>query len=48
MASWLDGSDPLVLLLVLVLLARFLLWSCLGAYLDYRLGRPRPRKPKQD
>lgn len=50
MASWPGeaGPDALVVLLVLILLARFLLWSCLGAYLDYRM-RPRPpHKPKRD
>ncbi|XP_072614741.1 small integral membrane protein 38 [Vulpes vulpes] len=40
--------DPLVALLVAVLLARFLLWSCLGTYIEYKLGRRQPRKPKED
>ena len=51
MASWLGGStgpDPLLVLLVIILLARFLLWSCLGTYIDYRLGRRQQRKPKED
>ncbi|XP_069326780.1 small integral membrane protein 38 [Eulemur rufifrons] len=51
MASWPGGSagpDPLMVLLVLILLARFILWSCLGTYLDYRLARRQPRKPKED
>ncbi|XP_057581803.1 small integral membrane protein 38 [Hippopotamus amphibius kiboko] len=51
MASWLGGStgsDPLVVLLVIILLARFVLWSCLRTYIDYRLARPQPRKPKDD
>nr|CAI9704973.1 unnamed protein product [Rangifer tarandus platyrhynchus] len=51
MASWLGGStapDPLLVLLVIILLARFLLWSCLGTYIDYRLSRRQPRKPKED
>ncbi|XP_075857364.1 small integral membrane protein 38 [Microcebus murinus] len=52
MASWPAGGtgpDALLVLLVLVLLARFLLWSCLGTYLDYRLARrQQPRKPKED
>lgn len=51
MASWWgasSGPDPLMVLLVIVLLARFLLWSCLGAYIDCRLARRRPRKPKED
>ncbi|KAG5196658.1 hypothetical protein R6Z07F_017585 [Ovis aries] len=51
MASWLGGGtgpDPLLVLLVIILLARFLLWSCLGTYIDYRLGRRQLRKPKED
>ncbi|KAM9660057.1 small integral membrane protein 38 [Trichechus inunguis] len=42
------GPDPLLLLLVVILLARFLLWSFLGAFIDYRLARQHPRKPKED
>lgn len=51
MASWFGGSlgsDPLMVLLVIILLARFLLWSCLGTYIDYKLARRQPRKPKED
>ncbi|XP_059006276.1 small integral membrane protein 38 [Mustela lutreola] len=51
MALWLGGSlgsDPLMVLLVLVLLARFLLWSCLGTYIDYKLARRQRLKPKED
>ncbi|XP_072826967.1 small integral membrane protein 38 [Vicugna pacos] len=51
MASWLGGSmapDPLMVLLVIILLARFILWSCLGTYIDYKLARRQPRKPKED
>ncbi|KAB0365097.1 small integral membrane protein 38 [Muntiacus reevesi] len=51
MASWLGGGtgpDPLLVLLVIILLARFLLWACLGTYIDYRLGRRQPRKAKED
>ncbi|KAF6334331.1 small integral membrane protein 38 [Rhinolophus ferrumequinum] len=51
MAAWLGegtGPDPLMVLLVIVLLARFILWSCLGTYIDYRLARRQPRKPKED
>lgn len=52
MASWFGGStgpDPLMVLLVIILLARFILWSCLGRYIDYRLARRRqPPKPKED
>ncbi|XP_036731859.1 small integral membrane protein 38 [Manis pentadactyla] len=51
MASWPGdsaGPDPLVVLLAVILLARFLLWACLGTYLDHRLARPQPAKPKED
>ncbi|XP_039696340.1 small integral membrane protein 38 [Pteropus medius] len=51
MASWWgasSGPDPLMVLLVIVLLVRFLLWSCLGAHIDCRLARTQPRKPKED
>ncbi|XP_053418463.1 small integral membrane protein 38 [Nycticebus coucang] len=52
MASWLGGStgpDPLTVLLVVILLVRFLLWSCLGTYIDHRLARrQQPRKLKED
>ncbi|XP_036621208.1 small integral membrane protein 38 [Trichosurus vulpecula] len=41
-------SDPLLVLLVIIILARFILWSCLGTFVDYRLARRRPSKPKQD
>lgn len=51
MASWLGvgaGPDPLVVLLVLVLLVRFVLWSCLGTYIDHKLARLQRCKPKKD
>lgn len=51
MASWLEdtaGPDPLMVLLVVILLVRFILWSCLGTYMDYRLARPQPGKPKEE
>lgn len=51
MASWLGdaaGPDPLMVLLVVILLVRFILWSCLGTYMDYRLARPHPGKPKEE
>lgn len=51
MASWSGGSagpDPLMFVLAIILLARFILWACLGTYIDYRLARRRPRKPKED
>lgn len=51
MASWFGGSegpDPLMVLLVVILLFRFILWSCLGTYVDYRLARRQRRKAKED
>lgn len=51
MASWLGdtlGPDPLMVLLVVILLVRFILWSCLGTYMDYRLARRYPDKPKEE
>ncbi|XP_077622684.1 small integral membrane protein 38 [Crocuta crocuta] len=51
MGSWPAGStgpDPLMVLLVIILLARFLLWSCLGTYIDYKLARRHAGKPKED
>ncbi|XP_057635792.1 small integral membrane protein 38 [Chionomys nivalis] len=51
MASWLGdtlGPDPLMVLLVVILLVRFILWSCLGTYMDYRLARRYPGKPKEE
>ncbi|XP_063083737.1 small integral membrane protein 38 [Cavia porcellus] len=53
MGSWLGGGvgpDPLMVLLVVILLVRFILWSCLGTYIDHRLARPplQPRKAKRD
>lgn len=51
MASWLGdtvGPDPLMVLLVIILLVRFILWSCLGTYMDYRLARRYPDKPKEE
>lgn len=42
------GPDPLMVLLVVILLARFLLWFCLGTFIDYRLARRYPAKPKED
>ncbi|XP_042532359.1 small integral membrane protein 38 [Dipodomys spectabilis] len=51
MAAWLGGSsgpDPLMVLLVVILLVRFLLWSCLGTLIDRRLARPQPRPHKEE
>ncbi|XP_032138427.1 small integral membrane protein 38 [Sapajus apella] len=51
MTSWPGGSsgpDLLLALLVVILLARLILWSCLGTYIDHRLAQRQPRRPKQD
>ncbi|XP_055987759.1 small integral membrane protein 38 [Sorex fumeus] len=51
MSSWFGGPagpDPLMVLLVVILLARFLLWFCLGTFIDYRLAQRFPHKPKED
>ncbi|XP_060610894.1 small integral membrane protein 38 [Anolis sagrei] len=41
------GSDPLMILLVVIILTRFILWSCFSAYLDYKLARRFPEKRKE-
>ncbi|KAM5247974.1 small integral membrane protein 38 [Ctenodactylus gundi] len=53
MASWLEGGagpDLLLVLLVVILLVRFVLWSCLGTYIDYKMARrqSQPHKTKRD
>ncbi|XP_076971057.1 small integral membrane protein 38 [Tamandua tetradactyla] len=51
MAPWWGGGadpDPLVTLLVIILLVRFILWASLGTHVEGRLARPPPRKPKED
>lgn len=51
MDSWFGGAmgaEPLLALLVAILLARFLLWFCLSTFIDYRLSRRFPHKPKED
>ncbi|XP_077175115.1 small integral membrane protein 38 [Paroedura picta] len=40
------GSSPLMILLVVIILLRFILWSCFRAYLDYKLSRRFPEKRK--
>ncbi|XP_053141155.1 small integral membrane protein 38 [Hemicordylus capensis] len=40
------GSGPLMILVVVIILIRFILWSCLSAYLDYKPSRRFPEKRK--
>ncbi|XP_062974872.1 small integral membrane protein 38 [Elgaria multicarinata webbii] len=40
------GSGLLMILVVVIILMRFILWSCFGAYLDFRLARRCPPKRK--
>nr|XP_056707902.1 small integral membrane protein 38 [Euleptes europaea] len=40
------GSNPLMILVVIIILMRFILWSCFSAYLDYKLSRRFPEKRK--
>ncbi|XP_077318251.1 small integral membrane protein 38 [Lithobates pipiens] len=42
MESWI-----LVFLLVIIILSRFLLGSCLSAYIDYKLSKRFPNRPKK-
>ncbi|XP_071970507.1 small integral membrane protein 38 [Engystomops pustulosus] len=41
-------SGVLVFLLVIIILSRFLLWSCLSTYIDYKLAKRFPNRPKND
>ncbi|XP_073397922.1 small integral membrane protein 38 [Dendrobates tinctorius] len=41
-------SGILVFLLVLILLSRFILWSCLSTYIDYKLAKRFPHRPKKN
>ncbi|XP_066472839.1 small integral membrane protein 38 [Tiliqua scincoides] len=40
------GSGPLMILVIVIILTRFILWSCFSAYLDYKLSRRFPEKRK--
>ncbi|XP_048340546.1 small integral membrane protein 38 [Sphaerodactylus townsendi] len=40
------GSNPLMILVVIIILMRFILWSCFSAYLDYKLSQRFPEKRK--
>ncbi|XP_032300770.1 small integral membrane protein 38 [Excalfactoria chinensis] len=39
-------SVLLMTLLVVIILIRFILWSCLSAYVDYKLSRRFPDRKK--
>ncbi|XP_069821317.1 small integral membrane protein 38 [Dendropsophus ebraccatus] len=41
-------SGILVFLLVIIILSRFLLWSCLSTYIDYKLSKRFPNRTKKD
>ncbi|XP_030129357.1 small integral membrane protein 38 [Taeniopygia guttata] len=40
--------DLLVVLLVVIILIRLILWSCLSAYIDYKLSQRFPDTKKED
>ncbi|XP_057882987.1 small integral membrane protein 38 [Melospiza melodia melodia] len=41
-------SVLLMVLLVVIILIRFILWSCLSAYIDYKLSQRFPGTKKED
>ncbi|XP_049676805.1 small integral membrane protein 38 [Accipiter gentilis] len=41
-------SVLLMILLVVIILIRFILWSCLSAYIDYKMSRRFPDTRKED
>ncbi|XP_059578718.1 small integral membrane protein 38 [Alligator mississippiensis] len=41
-------SGLLMILLVIIILIRFILWSCLSVYIDYKLSRRFPDKTKEE
>ncbi|KAM8940560.1 small integral membrane protein 38 [Pelodytes ibericus] len=41
-------SPILMLFLVIIIISRFILWSCLSTYIDYKLARRFPDRPKND
>ncbi|XP_032045304.1 small integral membrane protein 38 [Anas acuta] len=41
-------SVLLMILLIVIIFIRFVLWSCLSAYIDYKLSRRFPDKRKED
>ncbi|XP_061855588.1 small integral membrane protein 38 [Colius striatus] len=40
-------SVVLMILLVVIILIRFILWSCLSTYIDYKLSRRFPDRRKE-
>ncbi|XP_064423093.1 small integral membrane protein 38-like [Latimeria chalumnae] len=41
-------SDALMVLVVIIILTRFILWSCLSAFVDYKLARRFPEQKKDE
>ncbi|XP_041445756.1 small integral membrane protein 38-like [Xenopus laevis] len=41
-------SGILMILLVIIILSRFILWSCLSSYIDYKLSKRFPDAMKND
>ncbi|XP_063802150.1 small integral membrane protein 38 [Pseudophryne corroboree] len=41
-------SGILVFLMVIIILSRFILWSCLSTYIDYKLSKRFPKRPKEE
>ncbi|XP_053305315.1 small integral membrane protein 38 [Spea bombifrons] len=41
-------SAILMFLLVIIIISRFLLWSCLSTYIDYKLAKRFPDKLKNE
>ncbi|XP_033371228.1 small integral membrane protein 38 [Parus major] len=41
-------SVLLMVLLVAIILIRFILWSCLSTYIDYKLSQRFPDRRKED
>ncbi|XP_063149236.1 small integral membrane protein 38 [Candoia aspera] len=39
-------SDLLMIVLILIILMRFILWSCFSVYLDYKQAQRFPEKRK--
>ncbi|XP_040266609.1 small integral membrane protein 38 [Bufo bufo] len=48
MEDWKMESWILMFLLVIIILSRFILWSCLSKYIDYKLSKRFPTRPKKD
>ncbi|XP_075043597.1 small integral membrane protein 38 [Mixophyes fleayi] len=41
-------SGILVFLLVLIILSKFIVWSCLSTYIDYKLAKRFPKIKKKE